>query len=447
MTRPSGAIRATVALWALMPLAALASVEDGSSQPGGSADVDQAPIATRQILVTFADRPTRRLPGAGSTRRGYSGRRNYETSPRSARLAAKLAREYDLEHVDGWPIELLGVHCVVYEVPAGRTTTEVIQRLVADPRVDSAQQMQLFEVLGRASYDDPHFDLQHGLHSMQVEQAHQWSRGAGVRVAVVDTGVDVDHPELAGRVAIAENFVDDDALGFARDRHGTAVAGIIASRAGNGLGIVGVAPLADVLALKACWEGDAGSSPAVCSTFTLAKAISFAVRKRADVLNLSLTGPADALLSALLSEAIDQGVIVVSALAGDRRDLFGFPASLDRVIAVAASEAPKSTLPLGLRAPGDDVLTIRPGAAYDFMSGSSLAAAHVSGVTALLLERSPRLTHESIHRLLEATSHSTETAVAVNACAALAGLLGTAGCAAAAEQDRAEAEIRPGSSL
>ena len=425
---------ATLALIAaLLGLAAVAHAAPTGSEPS---ETGTAFEAGAQILVTFDQRSSRRLPAAGSTPRGYGGgRASYETSPRSARMAQKLAREYGLRHVDGWPIELLDVHCVVYEILDDRPTSEVLERLTADPRVASAQRMQLFEVLGRESYNDPHFPLQHGLHAMQVAAAHQWASGDGVRVAVVDTGVDVDHPELVGRVAAAENFVDRDPLGFTQDVHGTAVAGVIASLADNGIGIVGVAPSVRLLALKACWEGGAGSTGAVCSTFTLAKAISFAVGKRADVLNLSLTGPRDPLLSQLLSRAIDRGVIVVTAMAEGVEDEPGFPASLDRVIAVRASRErisngrlePKATL----SAPGEDVLTLRPHGAYDFMSGSSLAAAHVSGIAALLLERRPKLSYDAVHRLLDSTSNPAQAeAGGVNACAALAELTGGAGCPA-----------------
>ncbi len=433
---------AQIALW--MATALWASTALGAGEPSSEqrqeagAEGDERDLAARQILVTFEQRSTRPLPGAGSTPRGYGGGRGaYETAPRAARLARKLAREYGLRRVDEWPIRLLDVHCVVYEVPAERSAPDVLERLAADPRVETAQPMQLFEVLGHPGYDDPHYPLQHGLRAMQVEEAHRWSRGQGVRVAVVDTGVDVDHPELEGRVAVAENFVDGDALGFTRDLHGTAVAGVIASRAGNGIGIVGVAPEVSILALKACWERARGSAAAVCSSFTLAKAIGFAVDKRADVLNLSLTGPPDPLLGALLERAIDRGLIVVSA----RGETPGFPASLDRVIAVGAAgggagdSGGRLTATGGLSAPGLDVLTIRPHALYDFMTGSSLAAAHVSGVAALLLAERPRLSWAELRDLLVASSSPVAAggsqSHAVNACAALARLRG-GDCAPAA---------------
>lgn len=424
LTLPLAFVALTM-IWAPMASGQQESADDASA-PATEVAV------SRQILVTFEQPPTRRLPAVGSSPRAYGGRDSYKTSPRAARMARKLAREYGLELVDEWPIEMLDVHCVVYRVPLEYDTHEVLKRLSEDSRIDSAQPMQLFEVLAQRRYNDPHFPLQHGLQAMQVPEAHEWGQGKGVLVAVIDTGVDVDHPDLAGRVSIAENFVDDDTVGFTRDAHGTAVAGVIASRPNNGIGIVGVAPSVHLLALKACWQEASGSSPAICSSFTLAKAISFAAARSADLLNLSLSGPSDPLLGALLRKAISRGIVVVSAVPENATDGTGFPASLDGVIAVRSSgdSAPiRAGANLTLAAPGADVLTTQPQGSYDFMSGSSLAAAHVSGVAALLLEQRPRLAQPSLRELLEATSNPSGTVTGdVNACAALARLLAVAGC-------------------
>lgn len=415
----------------------------GASQTEAAAPRAPAPPAAgagRQILVTIAQPPPRMLGGAGSTPRGYRAPPTYRAAPRSRRIAARLARDYGLRHLDAWPIELLGVHCVVFEAPEEVVPAELLERLGADPRVESAQPMQLFEVLGRTSYDDPYLHLQHAFLSLQVEQAHRFAQGKGVRLAVVDTGIDVGHPELAGRIEAAENFVDGDPLTFVRDVHGTGVAGIIASLPDNGIGIAGVAPSARVLALKACWSA-AGGEGAVCSTFTLAKAISFAAQRGADLLNLSLTGPPDPLLSELLGKLIARGTVVVAAAV--ETDPTGFPASLDDVIAVAAdrdrpARAGTTTDPPRhlLRAPGEDVLTIRPEGSYDFMSGSSLAAAHVSGIVALLLEHRPRLTAGEIFDILEASSRTDASPSAgrtIDACGALARILGAIDCGGTAE--------------
>ena len=134
----------------------------------------------------------------------------------------------------------------------------------------------------------------------------------GVTVAVIDTGIETKHPDLKGRVAKTENFVDGGAQSFAQDRHGTAVAGVIGARANNNEGIFGVAPGADLLGIKACWHSTAGGLEARCSSWTLAKAIDFAVINGTRVINLSLGGPPDPLLTRLIAKAIERGATVVA---------------------------------------------------------------------------------------------------------------------------------------
>lgn len=385
-------------------------------------ELSAVPVADRRLLVTFPQKASRRFQHAGSTPRAYGGRTSYKASPRVRRLATRIARTYGLERVDEWPIEVLGVHCVVYQLAPDQSVREVLEQLASDPRVESAQPMQTFKVLAGGSYNDPYFEFQYRLRSMQIEQAHLWARGRGIKVAVIDTGVDVNHPELEGRIEAAEDFVDAGSQLFTSDIHGTAVVGVIAAAADNGIGIVGVAPSVAILALKACWQEEARSAAALCNTFTLAKAISFAIGRRPDVLNLSLAGPQDLLLSRLLSKAIDDGIVVVGAADPQLGPRSSFPAAVTHVITVAAAtEEPGSKRSLaafrGLSAPGREILTTTPYGGYDFLSGSSLAAAHVSGLAALLLELDKRLSADEILALLNDTADD-----GLNACAALSRL-------------------------
>jgi subtilisin family serine protease len=286
-------------------------------------------------------------------------------------------------------------------------------------------------------YDDPYFRLQPGLAAMDIEGAHRRSLGERVRVAIIDTGVDTSHPELAGRVGDSVDLVADRRTPPA-ERHGTAVAGVIAAIANNGQGIVGVAPAAQLLILRACWQPqpDDGSGVASCNSFTLAKAIARAIEDRASVINLSLAGPPDGLLDRLLERAIAGGAIVVGALPGGT-DVDGFPGSVPGVISVRAAEDPQAGS--GVCAPGREVLTLRPHGGYDFDDGSSLAAAQVSGVVALLRARNPRLSAARARSLLE-DSHDdvARPGCMVNACAALAAMLGAAPCTSASEFARAQ---------
>ncbi len=382
--------------------------------------------AARQILVTLEQEPSWRLPRAGTSARGYGG--EYRTSARTRRVAAALARDYGLREVTSWPIAALGVHCVVFEVGGESSTEEMLGRLERDERVESAQPMQVFSTQSEAAaYNDPYLELQHGVKAMQVELAHRWAQGAGVRVALVDTGVDVAHPELEERVVVTRDFVADERR-VPPDRHGTEVAGIIASAANNGIGIVGVAPEAELLALRGCWPESAESDAGVCNSFTLAKALAFAVERRPDIINLSLAGPADPLLARLVGAALARGIVVVAA-ASDRPEE-SFPLDVPGVLGVRAAAATDAPVEAGARsdgalaAPGVDVITTVPQAGFDFVSGSSAAAAHVAGLAALLLERRPALSPAELAALLAEASRGAAPAggafAALDACAALA---------------------------
>src|SRR5207244_2238890 len=97
-------------------------------------------------------------------------------------------------------------------------------RLTKDPRVRLAQPLNKFKTF-TAFYNDPYIGLQRGFAAIRAPEAQLRSRGYGVRVAIIDTGVDTAHPDLGGRVRVRQNFVDEDGGQFTRDRHGTEVAG------------------------------------------------------------------------------------------------------------------------------------------------------------------------------------------------------------------------------
>lgn len=223
-----------------------------------------------------------------------------------------------------------------------------------------------------------------GLHA-----AHRLATGRGVMIAVIDTGIDIKHPDLEGRVEVARNFVRHGRSSFGREIHGTAVAGIIAAGR-NGRGIVGAAPEAKIMALKACWQIGKSAHRAVCNSYTLALALDYAISHGAHIVNFSLTGPRDRILTQLIEVGHQQGVLTIAAAEEAQES---FPASLATVLAVVCDsfEGSQSRTLEALAAPGVDVLTTMPGGSWDFVSGSSFAAAHVSGVAALLLERLPEL--------------------------------------------------------
>lgn len=451
-----GKLRWLFGIAMLVTLALLASCVSRPIASGvelSSAAAGPAASPERQIVVTFRDSDAGLRAAPGSTARAYSTLSSYQASAYARRVIASLERDYPLDWVAGWRIDLLNVHCVVFLTRGKAERDALITRLRHDSRVESAQPMNTFATSSRsAEYNDPYFSLQKGVEEIHVPEAQKWSKGRGVTIALIDTGVDTAHPELAGRIRLTRNFVDNDDERFRMDRHGTAVAGVIASLTNNGQGIVGVAPASELIALKACWQNRA-DEPAVCNTLTLAEALAFAIERRARIINLSLTGPSDPLLSRLVGRAIEQGIMILgaSATVGGVTEAStpidaGFPISVAGVIAVAdADTAPRMATGGGalhavadrdpparplLAAPGREVLTLAPGGRYDYVSGASISTAMVSGVVALMLERNQNLQGADVRALLERTGLPTAdrgTRI-VDACDAVAEIVRAPGC-------------------
>ena len=406
---------------------------------------DSGPME-RQILVTLEENQPPPLRRPGSSSRGYVDPSGYTVSERTRRTATRLARDYDLTQGQGWPIRPLDIYCVVYEVPAEQPIEEVITRLSQDARVESVQPMQRFEV--QSSYDDPYVAMQHAMEATRVWDTHVWAAGRGVSVAVVDTAVDHQHPDLAHNVVLKRDFVTDGVPSREiAEFHGTAVAGVIAAAANNAIGTVGVAPRAWILALRACWEPQASGSPGTCNTFTLAKSLAFVAERRPQVVNLSVAGPPDPLLERLIRAVLAHRIAVVTAYRKSAGAV-AFPGSMAGVVAVGSPDSPvDETAAPPLAAPARDILTTTPGGGFDFVSGNSFAAAHVSGVLALLLEKAPGLDAEQLDEVLRRTSRSVPggPSVAVpliDACAAL-DQVATEGRCASGVTDRSSAASRP----
>lgn len=423
-------MNARLACAALLALAALAAGCSVTPEyPAGTAASSVGRLE-RQILLTVAQPRDSAVGLQGDTSRRYLRRRAYGPTPEVERTLNQLAREHGLRRVDGWPIASLDVYCEVLEVSGDRSIHEVLGQLAADPRVDIAQPMNAFHTLARR-YDDPYADLQSSVVLLELERAHEIATGKGITVAVVDSAVDARHAELRGRVRFSRDFVGNRPVRRHAEIHGTAVAGVIASSANNAEGIVGVAPEVTIAALRACWADSADGVTAHCSSFTLARALESVIAIQPQVLNLSLAGPADPLLGRMLDQVIRRGTIVVTAEPpADARA--GFPASHPRVI-VAAAHASLPTLDAHyvLAAPASEILTTLPNGSYAFLSGTSLAAAHVSGVAALLLQSEPTLTLERVVELLAGSAPAAAPALeSISASRALEALTGTRAAAA-----------------
>lgn len=407
--------------------------------------VSQSP--ERYIIAGVDNDPVAFLARAGSTPRGYDTIGTYAATPRARQVMRSLEDEYGLSEVSGWPIEPLHMHCVVLKIPDGADRSSLLAKLSTDPRVKLAQPLQTFATRA-AEYNDPYVELQRGFRQLDVADAHSWSQGDGVKVAIIDTGVDTRHPDLAQRIAAAANFVDSDAQQFQRDRHGTEMAGVIAAVANNHEGIVGIAPRARLLVFKACWQVRIDADAAYCNSFTLARALVAALDAHAQVVNLSLAGPEDPLLSDLIREGLRRGILFVGAASSDVPEGKGL-LHQPGVIEVASSES-HSALASALYAPGREILTLVPGGHYDFVSGDSISTAQVTGVVALLLAKKPGLSAAAAYQLLRDTSAHANVAAGdraddradepkVNACAAVIALVGRGSCSTS-DTDRRLAE-------
>ncbi|MFF5725844.1 type VII secretion-associated serine protease mycosin [[Kitasatospora] papulosa] len=268
-------------------------------------------------------------------------------------------------------------------------------------------------------------DQQWGLQALHTGAAWQTTKGKGVTVAVLDTGVDDEHPDLAGQVLPGK-----DLIGFGAERgdrswalHGTAMAGIIAGRGngpGRGDGVLGVAPEAKILPVRVILEsGDPSRSRARESRGTaLADGIRWATDHGADVINLSLGDDSESAHpepgeDAAVQYALGKGVAVVASAgnSGDKGDRASYPAAYPGVIAAAAVDRYGTHAAFSTRrwyatvsAPGVDIVVPNPDGHYYIEWGTSAASAYVSGAVALVRAAHPGLSPAQIKTLLTDTA-------------------------------------------
>lgn len=387
-----------------------------------------AEASERLIIAAVANEPTALPANAGGTPRGYDNIVPYAATSAARARMRSLEKDYGLQEVSEWPIKPLHMDCAVLKIPDGADRASLLAAMSADPRVKLAQPLQTFST--RSAYNDPYLELQRGFRQMDVIDAHSWSSGEGVKVAIIDTGADTQHQDLRGRIAAAGNFVDSDVEQFRRDRHGTEMAGVIAAVGNNHEGIVGIAPDARLLLFKACWQLSIDADAATCNSFTLARALVAALDAHVQVVNLSLVGPDDPLLRGLIQEGVRRGILFVGA-ASDSADGQHGLSHMPGIIAVASTER-RGPSDAAVYAPGNDILTLMPGGHYDFASGDSIATAQVTGVVALLLAKDRALTASAASKLLRDTSvraeGSADGMVHVDACVAMVTLMGRGSC-------------------
>lgn len=314
-------------------------------------------------------------------------------------------------------------HRAVVTAEAGRTA-DVAARLLADPRVAAVvPDAPLHAAAFPASPPDDAFyaPYQPDLGLINVPGAWLTTRGSGVTVAVLDSGLDASHPDIAGAsIVAAHNFVSGSAVYGSADvtdgaGHGTHVTGTIAARTNNGVGVAGIAPDVTVMPLKVLDDDGSGSFA------DLADAVDYAVANGADVINLSLGGALSASTAAWITGVMDTvrsaGVLVVAAAGNDGVSTPFYPAAVPSVISVAALDNAASASTRDLRAsysnfgptidiaaPGTLIASTVPGGLYQAWSGTSMASPHVAAIAALVEAAHPAWTPSEVEAAIEGTA-------------------------------------------
>ncbi|KAB7706627.1 S8 family serine peptidase [Bacillus aerolatus] len=296
----------------------------------------------------------------------------------------------------------------VVHVPKSKKVSDVLRVYRNQKGVSSITPSVKYKQFA-AVQGDPKKAKMHHLPMLNIDKALKLSGKHKVTVAVVDGGVDFKHPDLKDQLLPPYNAADP-AKNPVRDLHGTHVAGIIASKANNGIGGHGVNPNAKILPV------DVFNGKMTANDFTIAEGILYAVSKGADVINLSLGGYASSpLVEEAVRQAIDSGAIVVAAAGNESSDMYSYPAAYPGVISVGNIDRQKKLSDssnfgpsVDVVAPGEDIYSTAyengKGSSFASLTGTSMASPMVAGVVSLLKSKHPGLTSYDIENILEKTA-------------------------------------------
>ena len=318
-----------------------------------------------------------------------------EVSPRGRSAIQRLIRKYPLKTAESYKIRTLRQIVTVFTTSGD--VMALIKQIRREGDIKHVQANRLFK-----TYADPLDDLQSIYSVLNLPDLHRYYQGEGVRVAIIDTGVDYRHPDLRSRVIEHANLLRNNP--YRPEIHGTAMAGIIAA-AVNDYGISGIAPRAELIALRACWQTSGEHPEGHCTSVSVAKALDVAIESNARIVNMSFGATApDRLMMQLLDAGAKRSILFVAAV-GNHKDLkkIPFPASHSKVLAVAGLDEQGAFYPnadlasaADVCAPADNILTTVPGGRHNFMSGTSLSAAIVSGLLATAKEKNRYLNLKAI---------------------------------------------------
>jgi hypothetical protein len=317
--------------------------------------------------------------------------------------ADALARSHGLLRLSSENFPLIGATIGLFRITDGRSYEAARRDFAAASGVRSVQPNYRYVLQDQNSAAPTEGDpAQYALAKLRLPQAHMLAHGANVTIAVIDSGIDARHPELAN--SIADNF---DALGSKEGAHvhGTGIAGVIVAHAR----LMGSAPQARIIAIRA-FGGTTGGAES--SSYIILKSLNYAAEHGAQIVNMSFAGPRDAVIERAIAETAARGLVLIAAAgnAGAKSPPL-YPAANPNVIAVSATDAKDRLFAassrgnhIALAAPGVDIFLPAPDGKYQMASGTSFSAAYVSGVAALLLERNYALKPEALRMTLAQTA-------------------------------------------
>lgn len=365
----------------------------------------QPPSGPQQQQVSQAAQRTRSgVPLANETR--FVPDEVMFTVSGSSQIAEAIGQKHHLTLVSSHNAALIGGGTLNrYKITDHRTVPEVIRDLETEQQITWAQPNYIFKLEGVETAAKGLAGAQYTIGKMHLTEAHRVTEGDGALVAIIDSGIDEDHSDLAGAVADRIDLAGGDTRAHA---HGTAIAGAISAHGA----LTGVAPNAKILAIRAfCGcdtkPGDDGTTAHVID------GLEWAYKHHARIVNMSFAGAYDPLLALAISTAHQKDMILIAAAGNEGPTAKpAYPAADPNVIAVTATDrndqifsAANRGSYISLAAPGADIIAAAPSNSYQFSSGTSIAAAHISGVAALLISEKPDLGADTIRRVLKDTAH------------------------------------------
>ncbi len=323
----------------------------------------------------------------------------------SPQIAEGLGLKHHLVLISSHNLGLIGGGTLNrYKIADNRSVPDVIHDLETEQQITWAQPNYIYKLEGAEIASQSLSGAQYTLAKMHLNEAHRVTEGEKTVVAIIDSGIDETHPEIAG--AVVDRF---DTIGgtMQAHAHGTAIAGAISAHGA----LVGAAPHTNILAIRA-FDGGTTKPGADGTTAHIVEGLNWAFEHHAQIVNMSFAGAFDPLLALAINTAHQQGMIIVAAAGNDGpKAAPAYPAADDNVIAVTATDRDDRLFSgsnhgayICLAAPGTDIISAAPGNSYQFSTGTSIAAAHISGVIALLLAEKPNLSADTVRDVLKQTA-------------------------------------------